>query len=308
MNQVSSKRLQKLKKRAIGMLYQIPVLVGLIGFTFIPMILSLWYSLHDYNEYTFQLSNFGFQNYQEIFSSRGWEGVYGVGRSLFLTFRYAIVSIAFNMVGSYMLALFLNQKLKGIGAFRVIYYLPCLIPSVAGALLWTDILNVNYGYLNTILREFGFKGLPFYSKESSVFPTLILTGVTGFGGNMIMWLAQMKNVPSELYEVADLDGANYLQKTMRITIPMTTSMIFYMLIMGIIGSLQAYSGIYPLREANPAARDQLFFIVVKIYETYRVESNYAYACALSWFLFMVIGILTAFVFKTSKWVYYGEES
>ena len=290
------------------MLYQIPVLVGLIGFTFVPMILSLWYSLHDYNEYTFQLSNFGLQNYKEIFSSRGWEGVYGVGRSLFLTFRYAIVSIAFNMVGSYMLALFLNQKLKGIGVFRVIYYLPCLIPSVAGALLWTDILNVNYGYLNTILREVGFKGLPFYSQESSVVPTLILTGVTGFGGNMIMWLAQMKNVPTELYEVADLDGASYLQKTMRITIPMTTSMIFYMLIMGIIGSLQAYSGIYPLREANPAARDQLFFIVVKIYEAYRVESNYAYACALSWFLFMVIGILTAFVFKTSKWVYYGEEA
>lgn len=308
MNQVSNKRFPKFKKRAIGMLYQIPVLVGLIGFTFIPMILSLWYSLHDYNEYTFELSNFGLQNYKEIFSSRGWDGIYGVGRSLFLTFRYAIVSIAFNMVGSYMLALFLNQKLKGIGVFRVIYYLPCLIPSVAGALLWTDILNVNYGYVNTILRGFGFKGLPFYSKESSVFPTLILTGVTGFGGNMIMWLAQMKNVPAELYEVADLDGANYLQKTMRITIPMTTAMIFYMLIMGIIGSLQAYSGIYPLREANPAARDQLYFIVVKIYESYRIESNYAYACALSWFLFMVIGILTAFVFKTSKWVYYGEEA
>ena len=308
MNQVSNKRFPKFKKRAIGMLYQIPVLVGLIGFTFIPMILSLWYSLHDYNEYTFELSNFGLQNYKEIFSSRGWDGIYGVGRSLFLTFRYAIVSIAFNMVGSYMLALFLNQKLKGIGVFRVIYYLPCLIPSVAGALLWTDILNVNYGYVNTILRGFGFKGLPFYSKESSVFPTLILTGVTGFGGNMIMWLAQMKNVPAELYEVADLDGANYLQKTMRITIPMMTAMIFYMLIMGIIGSLQAYSGIYPLREANPAARDQLYFIVVKIYESYRIESNYAYACALSWFLFMVIGILTAFVFKTSKWVYYGEEA
>ena len=227
---------------------------------------------------------------------------------MFLTFRYAIVSIAFNMVGSYMLALFLNQGLKGIGVFRVIYYLPCLIPSVAGALLWTDILNVNYGYLNTILRKLGFEGLTFYSQESSVFPTLILTGVTGFGGNMIMWLAQMKNVPTELYEVADLDGANYLQKTMRITIPMTTAMIFYMLIMGIIGSLQAFSGIYPLREANHAARDQLYFIVVKIYESYRVESNYAYACALSWFLFMVIGILTAFVFNTSKWVYYGEEA
>ena len=308
MNQVSNKRFPKFKKRAMGMLYQIPVLVGLIGFTFIPMILSLWYSLHDYNEYTFELSNFGLQNYKEIFSSRGWDGVYGVGRSLFLTFRYAIVSIAFNMVGSYMLALFLNQGLKGIGVFRVIYYLPCLIPSVAGALLWTDILDVGHGYLNTILRGLGFEGFTFYSQESSVFPTLILTGVTGFGGNMIMWLAQMKNVPAELYEVADLDGANYLQKTMRITIPMTTAMIFYMLIMGIIGSLQAFSGIYPLREANHAARDQLYFIVVKIYETYRVESNYAYACALSWFLFMVIGILTAFVFKTSKWVYYGEEA
>lgn len=308
MNKVKNRKLKKLKSRALGLLYQIPVLVGLLGFTFIPMILSLWYSLHDYDEYTFKLTNFGFQNYQEIFSREGWTGIYGVGRSLFLTFRYAIVSIIFNMVGSYLLALFLNQNLKGIGAFRVIYYLPCLIPSVAGALLWTDILNVNYGYLNTILRLLGFKGLPFYSQAESVFPTLILTGVTGFGGNMIMWLAQMKNVPTELYEVADLDGANYWQKTLRITIPMTTSMIFYMLITGIIGSLQAYSGIYPLREANPAARDELFFIVVKIYETYKVESNYAYACALSWFLFVIIGLLTALVFKTSKWVYYGEES
>lgn len=308
MNQVQTKKWKRFKKRLAGFTYQIPVLVGLICFTFIPMILSLWYSLHDYDEYTFQLTNFGFQNYIEIFSKRGWMGVYGVGKSLFLTFRYAIVSIAFNMIGSYLLALFLNQKLKGISTFRVLYYLPCLIPSVAGALLWTDILNVNYGYLNTILRGIGLKGLPFYSKESSVFPTLILTGVTGLGGNMIMWLAQMKNVPGELYEVADLDGANYFQKTWFITIPMTTSMIFYMLITGIIGSLQAYSGVYPLRTANPAARDELFFIVVKIYETYRVESNYAYACALSWFLFMVIGILTAFVFKTSKWVYYGEEA
>jgi multiple sugar transport system permease protein len=308
MTQLSGKNRQRLKKRAVGFLYQVPVLVGLLCFTFIPMILSLWYSLHDYNEYTFQLTDFGLQNYKEIFSARGWTGIYGVGRSLFLTFRYAIVSIAFNMVGSYLLALFLNQKLKGIEAFRVIYYLPCLIPSVAGALLWTDILNVNYGYLNTILRLVGLKGLPFYSKPSSVFPTLILTGVTGFGGNMIMWLAQMKNVPTELYEVADLDGASYWQKTLRITIPMTTSMIFYMLITGIIGSLQAYSGIYPLRTANPAARDELFFIVVKIYESYRVEANYAYACALSWFLFLIIGLLTTFVFKTSKWVYYGEEA
>lgn len=308
MKNANSKKWSKFKKRACGMLYQIPVLVGLLCFTFIPMILSLWYSFHDYDEYTFKLTNFGLQNYKEIFSKRGWTGIYGVGTSLFLTFRYAIVSITFNMVGSYLLALFLNQNLKGISTFRVLYYLPCLIPAVAGSLLWTDILNVNYGYLNTILRTFGFKGFTFYSQESTVFPTLIITSVTGFGGNMIMWLAQMKNVPSELYEVADLDGANYWQKTLRITIPMTTSMIFYLLIMGIISSLQAYSSIYPLREANSAARDQLYFFVVKIYETYRGDANYSYACALSWFLFFIIGILTSFVFKTSKWVYYGEEA
>ncbi len=303
-----TRKWSKIKKRACGFLYQIPVLVGLLFFTLIPMILSLWYSLHDYNNYTFELSNFGLQNYKEIFSQRGWTGIYGVGTSLFLTFRYAVVSIVFNMVGSYLLALFLNQNLKGISAFRVLYYLPCLIPSVAGSLLWTDILHVDHGYLNTVLRIFGFKGFTFYSQESTVFPTLILTSVTGWGGNMIMWLSQMKNVPSELYEVADLDGAGYWRKTLNITIPLTTSMIFYLLITGIIGALQSYSGIYPLRTANTAARDQLYFIVVKIYDTYRGDANYSYACALSWFLFLIIGLLTSFVFKTSKWVYYGEEA
>ena len=123
-----------------------------------------------------------------------------------------------------------------------------------------------------------------------------------------MWLSQMKNVPAEMYESADLDGANYFQKLFFITIPMTTSMLFYMLITSAIGGLQAFGNVYALRGTG-VANDEIEFIVVKIYlNAFGERANMSYACALSWFLFVVIGILTAFVFKTSKWVYYGEDA
>ena len=309
----SAKRWRKFKKHATGYIWCAPVILGMIIFTLIPMVLSLWYSMHDYDYTAFdradQLTNFGFQNYIKIFTEDFMAIPYGTGKSLLLTFRYAVFSLAFSMIGSYSLALFMNQKVKGMGAYRVIYYLPCLIPSVAGTLLWADITNADYGYLNTILRAlFGEDaGLAFYSKPDSVLPTLILTGVTSLGGSMVMWLAQMKNVPEELYEVADLDGANYLYKTFKITIPMTTPMIFYQLLMGIIGALQIYSGIYPLRMKYTAAHEELYFYCVKIYDTFHQSHEYAYACALSWVLFVIIGLLTLVVFRTSKWVFYGEE-
>jgi multiple sugar transport system permease protein len=145
----------------------------------------------------------------------------------------------------------------------------------------------------------------FYEAKETVLPTLLFIGLFSLGGSTIMWLAQMKNVPTEMYESADLDGANYFQKLFFITIPMTTSMLFYMLIMSTIGGLQSFGNVYPLIDV---AGKEVEFIVVQIYMSAYVSGDLSYACALSWFLFVIIGILTAFVFKTSKWVYYGEEA
>lgn len=293
-----------------GMLYMIPVIVGILAFTIIPMFTSLNYAFHDYNPYardqSKQLYNFGIQHFKTIFTKTIDGGTFeSVMYSLYVTFRYTILNIMISIVGSYSLALFLNQKTKGIKAFRVIYYLPCLIPGVAGTLLWKDITAVKGGYLNLIFNAVGLPSYTFYEAPETVLPTLLALGLFGLGGGTIMWLAQMKNVPREMYESADLDGANYFHKLFYITIPMTTAMLFYMVVMSTIGGLQAFGNVYPLKDV---AGREVEFIVVQIYENAYIRGNLSYACALSWFLFVIIGILTAFVFKTSKWVYYGEEA
>ena len=292
------------------MLYMVPVLLGILCFTLIPMITSLNYAFHDYNPYSRdpseQLTNFGLQNFKKIFTKGENGGTFEtVMYSLFITFRYSILNILLGIVGSYVLALFLNQKTKGVEAFRVVYYLPTLIPAVAGTLLWKDITAVRGGYLNMIFEAIGIGPFTFYEAKETVLSTLLFISLFSMGGGTIMWLAQMKNVPAELYESADLDGANYFSKLFFITIPMTTSMLFYMLITQVIGGLQTFGNVYPLKDV---AGREVDFIVVQIYENAYVNGELSYACALSWFLFVIIGILTAFIFKTSNWVYYGEEA
>ena len=297
--------IRKLKKDYGGYIYVIPVLLGIVFFTIVPMAVSAIYSLHDYNPLsaTEQLTNFGIQNYKKIITT-DWSGF---ARSMFLTFRYAILTVSINLVGSYCLAVFLNQKRKGVKVFRVLYYLPCLIPTVAGSLLWKDITRVNSGYINLVLDALGLPTYTFYEDPATVLPTILITGIVGWGGNTIMWLAQMKNIPDSLYEAADIDGASFFQKLFKITIPMTTPMIFYLLITGIIGALQVFGSFYTLR--NGICDEEINFIVLRIYDAaFNGDGGFSYACALSWVLFMVIGLITLAVFKSgNKWVFYGEE-
>ena len=295
-----------------GIVWCIPVLLGILIFTVFPMATSLYWSLGEYRQISSTLSGqkqytwMGLANYIKAFTD-DWGRVSG---SFKATFIYALVTIPTGMIGSYMLALFLNQKTKGSATCRVLYDLPCIVPAVAGTLMWDAVTAVDSGYINAILvNVFGAEPFPFYSAARTVYPTILILSVFGWGGNMIMWLAQMKNVPTEMYESADLDGASYFRKVFSITIPMTTSMILYQLIMSIIGSLQTFSGYYPIytNPANAAAQGQLNFFGIFIYQEAFVGKNFSYGCTLSWLLFIVIGLLTACVFKTSKWDYYGDE-
>lgn len=293
-----------------NILYMVPVLLGILFFTLIPMLTSLNYAFHDYNPYARdpaeQLTNFGFQNFKLIFTSSENGGKWSeVFYGLFVTFRYTFFIVLIGVVGSYILALFLNQKTKGIKIFRVLYYIPTLIPAVAGTLLWKEITAAKGGYLNLIFESIGLPAYTFYEAKESVLPTLLLVSIFGLGGGTVMWLAQMKNIPAEMYESTELDGANYFHKLFYITIPMSTAMLFYILIMNVIGGLQAFANVYPLLDV---AGSEVNFIVVQIYMSAYVNGELSYACALSWFLFVIIGILTAFIFKTSTWVYYGEEA
>ena len=284
-------------------LFVLPVILGILLFTLVPMMTSLYYSFSDYNPTLVNAKPafVGIQNFADAFG-KNWKAV---GNSLFVTISYTFITVPLNLVLSFAIAMLLNQKLKGMRVFRTIYYIPVIIPAVASGLLWNDITKVNGGMFNVILTEF--LKLPpyqFYNSAETVLPSLIFMSLFGMGGGMVLWIAQLKGIPESLYEAASLDGANFFVRTFRITLPMCTPMIFYNLIMGIIGCLQIFTQVLLLR--NPNNSEALNFFVLHIYDNAMGNNMMGYASALSWILFVIIAAITAVTFKTSKWVYYGE--
>lgn len=294
-----------LKTSYVGWLFTLPLTIGLLVFTFYPMIQSLVYAFAEYDGVE-KFKFIGFDNFVRMFTADRREMVTVIKN----TFVYAIITVPLSLVLSYLLALLVNKKIAGVGVFRVLYYLPVVIPSVVSGLLWKGVFDPVYGLGNSILNAAGLPSSQFLESAKSAMATMIVMSLWGLGGNMILWLSSLKNIPPELYEAATIDGANPFVKLVYVTIPMSTSMIFYNLITGIIGSLQTFSTYIIANNDGRGPDNSLYFFAVKIYNTAFAGTKfvYGYASALAWFLFLIIGILTITVFRTSKWVYYGEES
>ena len=303
------RRLFKWKKSAVvnevsGFLCAMPVILGIIIFTLYPAIQAFIYSFHKFdgfNTYEF----IGFKNY-ETFFTRDRDTA-----ALFTnTFTYALVNVPLSMVLGYLLALLANSKVKGIGVFRTLFYLPCVIPGVASSILWRDLFNPESGIINAMLRILNLPTSQFFYAASSSMPTLIFTTIFTIGTNMVVWLGALKNVPPTLYEAADLEGASYFRKLLTITIPLSTPMIFYNLVTGIIGSLQVFSSFIIAGSSSGKGVDKsLYFLAVKIYNEAFVGTNprLGYAAAIGVVLFIIIALLTAVTFATNKWVYYADD-
>ena len=211
------------------------------------------------------------------------------------------------MTLSYILALALKNNIPGVKVIRLLFYLPVLLPGFVSGQIWTDILRYNtndMGILNQwLIKLFGSANMFYQGSAATQMATLICTGLLGIGGGMIVWLAAFGNIPPTLYEAADIDGATYMQKLFKVTLPMSTPIIFYNLISAIIGTLQIFD---TYSYIGTGANEGLYFISIRIYKTAFESFNYGLACSLSWVLFVVIGILTVIMFKSSKWVFYGE--
>ena len=208
-----------------------------------------------------------------------------------------------------MLALPLNKKIKGVGIYRVLIYLPVIIPVTVGGIIWRNFFDVNYGIANEFLVKIGFERFTFFTSSETAMFSFILTGLWTLGGGMILWLSALKNVPAELYEAANIDGASAFVKLIKITLPMCTPMFFYNLIMNVIGSLQTFGQVMTLTGGTAGPDDSLLFYVFKVYnDAFNISAKtMGLACAESWVLFAFISLLTFLMFKTSKWVFYGEE-
>ena len=299
----------KSKKRAIldwltSFAFVLPVVIGILLFTLAPMISSLLYSFtRTFTTVKGMGEWVGLENYKNIFTVYWKE----IGESLGITFLYTLISLPLNLVLSFALALFLAKDIRGIRVFRVIYYLPVMLPAVVSGILWSSLANRSgTSAFNAILIQLHLPTYSFYDSGDTAMTTFILMGLFNIGGNMILWIAQIKAIPDSMYEVADLEGANGFVRLFRIIIPMCTPMIFYNLIMGIINSLQVFNGVITLN-IEPEGKEALDFIVVQIYDFY-TSTDLSMACALSWILFVIIAVISGLTFRFNKWVYYGEEA
>ncbi len=284
-----------------GFLCASPVVLGVLIFTFYPAVQSLIYSFHEYDG-LYKFDFIGISNYQELFTLDP-----DVGKVFANTFIYALISVPLNLVLGYLLALAANSKLKGISVFRVLFYLPVIIPGVASGILFADLFSAGAdGIFNRILTAVGLPAQPFFTSSNTALATMLVMGLWSLGGGMVIWLSAFKNIDQSLYESARLDGANAMQRLVHITIPMSSSVIFYNLVTGVIGALQTSSTLFLGGQEGKGPGNSLYFIAIKIYNEF-LGGNYGYACAFAWVLFVIIALLTALIFKTSKWVYYGED-
>lgn len=273
-----------------------PWIVGFILFTAGPMLASILISLTSW-DFISSPTYVGLSNYQAMLNDELFF------KSLKVTTTYTLLSVPLGLAGGLLIALLMNQNLKGITIFRTIYYLPSVIAGVAVALLWQWIFNPNYGMINGILSLVGIDGPKWIYTEDWVIPAFVIMSLWGVGASMIIYLAALQSVPTELYEAAALDGAGAARRFQSITLPMISPVIFFNLIIGIINSFQIFTSVYIMTQGGP--NNGSLFFVLYIYRHAFQYFNIGYASALAWVLFIVIMLFTLFIFRFSKaWVYY----
>jgi multiple sugar transport system permease protein len=289
-----------------GYLFAAPVILGLLIFTAYPIVFTFYLSFTEYkivDAPTF----IGMRNYVEMFSDELFL------KSLSATIYYCILAIPLTLVTGFMVAILMNQKVRGISVYRTIWYLPTLVPAAAAAALWRWILNRDFGLLNNLLDVLGIPGPGWLVEPGLTIPALVMIGLwMGLGGTMLVFLAGLQGLPQHLYEAAEIDGAGTIGQFRHITVPMMSPIIFYNLVLGIIGSFQVFTIVYliytPTGSGSAGPEDSALMYMVFLYRNAFQYFNVGYAAALSWLLFLVIVGLTLVMFRLQRrWVYYEAE-
>jgi len=286
-----------------GYLYSSPGVLGFIIWVLGPMLASLYMSFTKYNITSTPLW-VGLDNYRFAFveDKLFWP-------SLGRTFYYAFVMVPVGLAGSLLAASLLNQNLKATTLWRTLFYLPSLTPVVAAAILWRYLLNTDVGLLNHLLGTFfRIKGPNWLGSSYWAGPALMIISLWGSigGSRMIIFLAGLQGVPQELYEAADIDGANKVSQFFHVTLPLLTPTIFFNLVLGVIGALQIFALSYIGTEGGP--NYSTWYFALHIYQKAFVTFDMGYACALSWLFLIVLLVFTLIQFRSSAaWVFYAGE-
>ncbi|MCD6289203.1 MAG: sugar ABC transporter permease [Anaerolineae bacterium] len=295
-------RLSKAETRnqITGLLFVSPWIIGFLLWTAYPLASSFFYSFTHYDFIT-QMRWIGFRNYVEIFTDdpRFWTVVYN-------TVYYVGISVPLGVATAFLMANLLNTRLVGRSFFRAIFFIPSIVPAVCSAMVWLFIYNNQYGVINNFLRAMGRPIIPFLSSVTWSKPSLIVISLWGQGAAVVIFLASLQDVPRSLYEAATVDGANAWHRFWHITVPMSSPIILYNLVMGLISGFQTFLMPYLLTNGGPMASTEFYAMHLwrNAFELFRMGK----ACALAWIMLITVVLLTLLIFKTSaSWVFYGGE-
>jgi multiple sugar transport system permease protein len=279
-----------------------PWLVGFFCLTAIPMLASLYLSFTDYSLLS-PPEWVGLENYQYMFN-----GDYRFWPALNVTVFYVFVSVPLATVIALLVALGLNRQLRGIGILRSVYYLPSLLGgSVAVAIMWRELFDQN-GLVNNVLGFFGIAGPAWLAVPNSAPWTLVFLHAWQFGSPMVIFLAALKQIPADLYEAAELDGANAVQKFFTLTLPLITPIIFFNVVMQMIVSFQAFTPAFVISNGTGSPLDSTLFYTLYLYIEGFGNFHMGYAAAMAWVLLAIIAALTGFAFLTARfWVFNPDD-
>lgn len=287
-----------------GYLFLVPWFIGMIAITIGPVVASLVLAFTDYS--VLSAPNWvGFANFINMFT--GDPRYLG---SIRTTLTYVAISVPLVLIWGLALALLLNQGLKFLPLYRAIFYIPSLFgTSVAVAILWSYVFRRD-GLVNLFLHTLDprIQGPSYIGDPSYALYTLVVLNLWAFGSGMIIFLAGLRQIPTELYEAAEIDGANAWGRFWRITLPLLTPVLFFNAVLGLIGGFQAFTSAFVVSNGTGGPADATLLYQVYLYQRGFVNLNMGYACAMAWVLLTVMAVCTGFLFWTSRfWVFYGED-
>lgn len=285
-----------------GLIFVSPWILGFVLFTLLPMVATLVLTFLNFTLAQEEpLAFIGLDNYARLLNDgQAWD-------SLIVTFRFAIVWLPISIVVPFAIALLLNSKfLIAPGLFRILFFMPYVVPFVAGVLIWQLMLG-DQGWINQLLRFVGISAPPSWLFDADwVYPALAFAGIWGIGAGVIINLAGLRGIPTEYYDAAKIDGAGSLAQLRHVTIPMMSPVIFYSLILGVVGVMQYFLVPLVLYNGTGEPGGSTLFFNLYLYKNFFTFQQMSYGATLAWLLFAVTMVMTLALFWTSRrWVYYA---
>jgi ABC-type sugar transport system permease subunit len=289
-----------------GYVFIAPWIVGFLIFTAFPMVATFAFTFTNINLTQAEPLKFvGLKNYETLLADRRvWD-------SLFVTLKYAVIALPVAVVLPFLVALLLHTRhLRFSGAFRVLFFLPYVVPFVAGVLIWGGMLSADTGWLNGFLKLLGIAKPPDWLQDPAwINYGLVIMGIWGIGAGMVVYLAGLKGIPTDLYEAARIDGAGAVATLRHITIPMISPVIFYTIVLGVVEVLQYFLVPLVLKNGTGEPGGSTLFYNLYLYKNFFTFQNMSYGATMAWVLFAITLVITLILFGTARrWVYYAGEA